>query len=124
MTNPLVATARSKVAPDLDLRPESREAYLTTIEPGTDPARRPNVLIVLFDDLGQGDLSSYGSKPIETPRMDALGAEGVVRSKSNVTSNHEADVLVLTESGPTTASFPPSRDAARSDIDLSTPMSA
>ena len=78
MTNSLVDTARSKVAPDLDLRPDSREAYLAQIVPGADPARRPNVLIVLFDDLGQGDLSSYGSKPIETPRMDALGAEGVM----------------------------------------------
>jgi len=38
---------------------------------------RPNVVLILFDDLGYGDLGSYGASAIRTPRMDALAAGGV-----------------------------------------------
>lgn len=39
--------------------------------------RPPNVVIVFADDLGYGDLSSYGSKDFETPALDRLAAEGM-----------------------------------------------
>jgi uncharacterized sulfatase len=39
--------------------------------------KRPNVILILFDDLGYGDLGSYGATAIKTPRMDALAAAGV-----------------------------------------------
>jgi len=39
--------------------------------------RPPNVIILLADDLGYGDLSCYGSQSIETPHIDALAAEGM-----------------------------------------------
>ena len=39
-------------------------------------AERPNILIVLADDLGFSDLGCYGGE-IETPHLDALAAEGV-----------------------------------------------
>ncbi len=35
-------------------------------------ADRPNFLFILVDDLGYGDLSSYGSSDIESPRIDGL----------------------------------------------------
>lgn len=35
------------------------------------------MLLILADDLGYGDLGSYGSETIETPHLDALAAEGV-----------------------------------------------
>ena len=38
--------------------------------------RRPNVLVVLFDDVGFADLGCYGSS-IPTPAIDALAARGV-----------------------------------------------
>ena len=41
------------------------------------PADRPNVLLVNCDDLGYGDLSSYGHPYIRTPHLDRLAAEGV-----------------------------------------------
>ena len=37
----------------------------------------PNVLLILCDDLGYGDLGCYGHPVIETPRIDRLAAEGV-----------------------------------------------
>jgi arylsulfatase A len=41
------------------------------------PERRPNFLIVLADDLGYGDLGSYGHPRIRTPNLDRLADEGV-----------------------------------------------
>ncbi len=39
--------------------------------------KTPNVLIILFDDLGYGDFSSYGNKLIKTPNIDAFAQRGV-----------------------------------------------
>ncbi|KMS80221.1 twin-arginine translocation pathway signal protein [Streptomyces leeuwenhoekii] len=44
---------------------------------GARPARRPNILFILGDDLGWADLSSYGSPHIRTPHLDRLAAQGV-----------------------------------------------
>jgi len=41
------------------------------------PQRRQNIVLVLIDDLGIGDLKCYGSSFHETPHIDALAAEGV-----------------------------------------------
>lgn len=38
---------------------------------------RPNVVLVVADDLGWGDLGSYGQAKIHTPELDAMAAEGV-----------------------------------------------
>ena len=40
-------------------------------------AERPNILIILADDLGYGDLSSYGGKDIRTPNIDGVGTRGM-----------------------------------------------
>lgn len=42
-----------------------------------DPAPRPNVVLILADDLGYGDLSCYGQKFFTTPHIDRLAAEGI-----------------------------------------------
>jgi arylsulfatase A-like enzyme len=38
---------------------------------------RPNVVLIMSDDLGYGDLSSYGATDIRTPNIDAIGRDGV-----------------------------------------------
>jgi len=41
-----------------------------------DAAPRPNIIVILADDLGYGDLGVQGSRAIDTPNMDELAAEG------------------------------------------------
>ena len=40
-------------------------------------AERPNVIVIMADDLGYGDVSCYGATEIETPNIDRLAAEGL-----------------------------------------------
>jgi len=39
---------------------------------------KPNIIYILADDLGYGDLSSFGQTHFETPNIDKLAAEGMV----------------------------------------------
>lgn len=46
----------------------------------------PNVIVILADDLGFGDVSAYGSKTISTPNIDRLANEGVCFTNGYATS--------------------------------------
>ena len=39
---------------------------------------RPNIVFLMFDDLGYGDLGCYGQELIETPNIDALASKGLI----------------------------------------------
>jgi arylsulfatase A-like enzyme len=40
-------------------------------------AKKPNIVFILADDLGYGDIGSYGQKQIATPNLDRIAAEGM-----------------------------------------------
>jgi arylsulfatase A-like enzyme len=41
------------------------------------PAARPNVVFIITDDVGYGDIGSYGAPDIRTPNIDSLARDGV-----------------------------------------------
>ena len=61
-----------------ELRLQAHADYLSGVEPATEEQRRklPNIVFILMDDMGWGDMSSCGSKAIHTPHLDQLGADG------------------------------------------------
>jgi len=50
--------------------------YQVTIE--ASPRRRPNIILIMADDLGWKELGCYGQRKIETPHIDRLAAEGMM----------------------------------------------
>jgi arylsulfatase A-like enzyme len=57
-----------------DFRPERAKAYLDGIRTDDRPEDLPNIIIILVDDLGYGDLES---PTLDTPNLDRMAAEGV-----------------------------------------------
>jgi arylsulfatase len=57
----------------------SLSADLNGMPPGSRPDddKRPNIIFILADDLGYGELGCYGQQRIETPNIDALAASGM-----------------------------------------------
>ncbi len=43
----------------------------------TGSAKRPNILYIMCDDMGYGDLSCYGQRHFSTPNIDRLAAQGM-----------------------------------------------
>ncbi|MBT6378756.1 MAG: sulfatase [Opitutales bacterium] len=75
----------------------------------------PNIILILTDDLGYEDLSCYGSKLIDTPRIDQLASQGVqfteYRSAANICTPSRA--ALLTGSYPQRAGIPNGISPAR-----------
>lgn len=51
-----------------------------------DKPERPNILLIVADDLGLGDVSCYGSTTINTPNIDALANDGLLMRNAYATS--------------------------------------
>jgi len=52
-------------------------ALLPVTSQAVKPAENPNIVFILADDLGYGDLACYGNKVIKTPVIDKLSSEGM-----------------------------------------------
>lgn len=57
----------------------SLQALLNSIAAGAadDSAKRPNVLVIMTDDQGYGDMSCHGDPHLQTPNIDRLHAESI-----------------------------------------------
>jgi arylsulfatase A-like enzyme len=77
--------------------------------------RRPNVLFILGDDLGYGDLSCYGRPDYQTPALDNLARQGV-----RFTSNYAAAPVCT----PTRCAYITGRYPQRLPVGLAEPLTA
>ena len=46
----------------------------------------PNILLILVDDLGYGDLECYGAKNVQTPNVNRLASEGIRFTNAHATA--------------------------------------
>lgn len=51
--------------------------FLIAVLAGRCPAATPNIVYILSDDLGYGDLSCFGQATLRTPNLDRMAAEGM-----------------------------------------------
>lgn len=61
-------------------------SYFSSVFSSAPAAGPPNVLILLVDDLGYGDIGAYGNTTIKTPNIDRLASEGVRMTQHLVAS--------------------------------------
>lgn len=66
-----------KKFPLLSVSTIALSCFCGTLSAAPATPERPNVIVLIADDLGYGDLSCYGAKAIRTPNMDRLAAQGI-----------------------------------------------
>lgn len=59
------------------MRPLGWVALTLTVTSCTESLQQPNIVLIVADDLGYGELGSYGQQHIRTPNVDRLAAEGM-----------------------------------------------
>ena len=73
-----------KITWDEDLLNAKKE--FLSIKKENPPAERPNIILIVADDLGKYEVSAYGATHIHTPNIDRLAAEGARFEQAYVTS--------------------------------------
>jgi len=76
-------------------------------------SQRPNIIYIMTDDMGYGDLSGYGRKDYSTPNMDKLASQGI----KFINAYSAAPVCT-----PTRAAFMTGRYPARTPVGLIEPL--
>jgi arylsulfatase A-like enzyme len=78
------------------------------LRPQQPQGRRPNVVIILMDDLGYHDLGCQGAADVRTPNLDALAASGAIFSNwySNAPLCAPARAALMTGRYPARAGVP------------------
>ena len=76
-------------------------------------SQRPNIIYIMTDDMGYGDLSGYGRKDYLTPNMDKLASQGI-----KFVNAYSAGPLCT----PTRAAFMTGRYPARTPVGLIEPL--
>lgn len=65
---------------------EGKEQYLSERLSDLSGYHRPNVIVILADDLGQTDISLYGNQVVSTPNIDRIGKEGATFTEGYISS--------------------------------------
>ncbi len=65
---------------------QGKEAFFKDSESTVRSQNKPNIIILLADDLGKYEVSAYGAKHISTPNIDKIGQEGVIFEEGYVTA--------------------------------------
>lgn len=70
-----------------------------------EPRKRPNIVLIMADDLGYGHLGCYGQKIIQTPNLDRLATQGIrftqAYSGSSLCAPSRSSLLTGTHTGHT-----------------------
>lgn len=54
-----------------------KQDYLAALAQRTPGTRRPNIVLIVFDDLGYGDIGAFGNRAYSTPTLDRLASAGL-----------------------------------------------
>lgn len=100
-TTATVAAIAAPIAADAVVLPASPP--VPPSPPRRDAARPPNIVLIVADDLGLGDLGAYGQRRIRTPHLDRLAEEGLLFERayapSPVCAPSRASLLTGVHSG-------------------------
>ena len=77
--------------PPADLLPSSgasgsRASRSSALPIGTAAAQKPNIVLIVADDLGYGELSTYNKRVVQSPNIDQIGKDGVRCTNGYVTA--------------------------------------
>lgn len=99
-------------------------------EQKADSSKLPNIIYILVDDMGYGDLSCYGQKILKTPNIDRLAAEGMLFTQhyagSTVCGPSRASLLTGKHTGHTTVrgNQPPGQLLAPEEVTIAEALKA
>lgn len=76
--NSRMATAAALLTPILCMPGAvSAKSHKNSLPDKVNSREQPNVIIILADDLGYGDLECYGAKNVSTPNVNRLADQGI-----------------------------------------------